>query len=152
MSPNSKFRFGRSKLGGSSATLAAAAIGGGVLLSAVFSALMIWAQQPEQLSVFTAVYFFVTLPIFSVLAWVLLVDRNTIRGAVEKPEYSIESAWYAGATRDTFHVLMMLGGLGCVLFTAWPQVADISVVLLIVLGLMMCTFFLSYTVRKQRSL
>lgn len=150
MSP--KFRFGRSKLGGSSAALAAAALGGGVLLSAVFATLMTWVQQPEQLKVFTAVYFYVMLPIFSVLVWVLLVDRSTIRSAVEKPERSIESAWYAGATRDTFHVLLVLGGLGCVLFTAWPQTADISVVLLIILGLMMGTFILSYTVRKQRSL
>ena len=46
------------------------------------------------------------------LVWVLLVDRDTVRGAIRNTEDTVEGRWYGKATSGAFHDLLVLLGLG----------------------------------------
>ena len=104
-------RFGRSKFGGSQATLITASIVVGLAI-AIAAALIFWAlgrpvdSTPLYLSVFTLCIF----PVASAAAWALLVDRNTVAGATPNPKDSIESTWYDNAAQTTFHIILVVTG------------------------------------------
>lgn len=51
-------------------------------------------------------------PVMVALAWVLLVDRSTIPGAIAHPEHSVENSWYDQAAKDSFHLLLVGTGFG----------------------------------------
>lgn len=53
------------------------------------------------------------------LAWVLVVDRTTLPGAVRHPESSVEGAWYSEAATSSFHVVLVVCGLGSALALIW---------------------------------
>ncbi|WP_075890149.1 hypothetical protein [Actinomyces provencensis] len=53
------------------------------------------------------------------LAWVLVVDRTTLPGAVRNPEASVEGAWYSQAATISFHVVLVVCGLGSFLALFW---------------------------------
>lgn len=147
-----KSKFGRSRFGGSAGALIGLSLGGGVLFSALFATVMIWLQKPERLGVYAVIYFIVMLPVMIGIVWLLLVDRESILGAVRNPENSVESTWYSAAAEDTFHAAMVLGGIGCLIFPVWSVEASVSTVLLISVAAMQVIFWISYGIRKRRSL
>lgn len=147
-----KSKFGRSRFGGSAGALIALSLGGGVLLSALFATVMIWLQEPERLQVFAVIYFIVMLPVMIGIVWLLLVDRESILGAVRNPENSVESTWYSDAAKDTFHAAMALGGIGCLIFSVWSVETSVSTVLLISVAALQVIFWIRYGIRKRRSL
>lgn len=134
-------RFGRSRFGGSTATLliTSVAIGlvGGLALGAI--AAMLRPDDPTWvvLLVFTAS----TLPIVTALAWVLLVDRATLTDAPRNPGDSIESAWLDTAASGAFWDLVAAAGLGAAALTFAdgagfsPSVAPVLVGLLVLAAL-----------------
>lgn len=148
---NTKTKFGRSKFGGSPAGLIAMSLVGGVVLAAAFAALMVWLQDPARVTLYFGVYFWVTLPVLAAASWALLVDRETITGAVRNPENSVENTWYAEATKDAFHVLMVLGGIGCIVFSVRPVDAPLSMVFLGLVLLLQVCFWISYNIRKHQA-
>ena len=78
-----------------------------------------------------------SLPIGTVLGWVLLVDRTSLEGAVARPEESVESVWLdramAGALTDAMAAIGLAAGAiavsgkdvpaGAVLIVLWFLVA-----------------------------
>lgn len=60
------------------------------------------------------------------LGWVLLVDRSTLSGAVERPDDSIESAWYEKAAGGAFGDILLVGGLGAAVFAFMKVEAPVS--------------------------
>ncbi|MDN5618063.1 hypothetical protein AB0Y14_07185 [Rothia sp. HC945] len=87
----------------------------------------------------------------TMLWWVALVDRKTVRGATRDPEKSIESTWYSRAAEGVFHDLMIIMGLGAVVTTWWRPSFDMSWFFLGACVVMMLDFALRYAVIKARS-
>ncbi|ALC06580.1 hypothetical protein CDES_11035 [Corynebacterium deserti GIMN1.010] len=141
--------IGKPKTGGSSRTLALMSIGSGAVLAAVGTALIVALTSPTSIGVTTSVYFLAMLPIFVAFAWIILVDRDTIKGAVRNPEQSIENVWYSAAAQDTFHVLMVAGGIGCVAFTIRPLDVPLSLVFLVLVVFLQVVFWICYGLRKR---
>ena len=104
---------------------------------------------------FNALAFFVFLVFLwaplTMLWWVALVDRKTVRGATRDPEKSIESTWYSGAAEGVFHDLMIIMGLGAVATTWWKPFFDISWFFLGACVVMMLDFSLRYAILRARS-
>lgn len=107
-------RFGRSKFGGSSATLVAVSTVAGLAVAFV-AALIFWAiaRPEESAALYLGVFTLCLFPVASAGAWAALVDRDTIAGATPNPEESIESTWYDNAAQSTFHIILVaIGALG----------------------------------------
>ena len=69
------------------------------------------APNPALLGILIAA---ASLPIGTVLGWVLLVDRTSLEGAVARPEESVESVWLdramAGALPDAMAAIGLAAG------------------------------------------
>lgn len=109
-------RFGRSRFGGSTATLLAASalIGfvGGLALGGIAALL----RPDDPAWVVVLVFTASTLPIVAALAWVVLVDRATLTDAPRSPGDSIESAWLDTAASGAFWDIFAVAGLGAAAF------------------------------------
>ena len=86
-------------------------------------------------------------PVMVALAWVLLVDRSTIPGAIAHPEHSVENSWYDQAAKDSFHLLLVGTGFGAAIagFCLPPMV---SWTLAAVFAFAAAAFGTSYLIRK----
>ncbi|MFH0411431.1 hypothetical protein ACG98H_06070 [Corynebacterium sp. L4756] len=144
-------RFGRSKYGGTSTALMVGSFAAGLVVS-VAIATVLWAiiQPPESTALYLGVFTLCLFPVAMAASWAFLVDRNTIRGATENPENSIESTWYDNAAQSTFHIILVaIGALGVAsVFTdirvTLGTVAIASYVFILV------TFAASYQLFKRR--
>ena len=148
MSSSRKTIIGRPITGGSSSTLVALSLFGGAALSSALIALLVWFQQPQNISLFVMIFFLCITPLTVALSWVLLVDRNSLKGAVPNPEQSIENMWYSKASQDEFHSVMVIGGLGCVVFIVFPLQISLALVIAVGLLLVQAIFWTSYGVRR----
>ena len=103
------------------AALIGVAIAGAI---GVVVALVTPAPQPVLLGVLTGV---MGLPIAVALGWALLVDRASLKGAVDKPEDSVESDWLRRAAEGAlFDGLAMIGlGAGVIAVTRIDVPADL---------------------------
>ena len=86
-------------------------------------------------------------PVMVALAWVLLVDRSTIPGAIAHPEHSVENSWYDQTAKDSFHLLLVGTGFGAAIagFCLPPMV---SWTLAAVFAFAAAAFGTSYLIRK----
>lgn len=149
--PTTRTRWGRSKFGSGTASALALAIPAGMLLSAATATVAVsvgFAADRPWLGA-TALGVALAGPMVA-LAWVLCVDRSTIRGAAERPEESVESGWYRRATSGAFHDVLGLTGLGvAVLFLSEVQVPG-SYALLAVLVLCFASFAIRYAIQRRQ--
>ncbi|SLM87400.1 hypothetical protein CZ765_00710 [Corynebacterium casei] len=112
--PKPRFRFGRSKFGGSPAALIAGSIVTGLAV-AFAAASIFWAivRPEESTALYLGVFTLCLFPVASAGTWAFMVDRDTIVGATPNPEESIESTWYDDAAQTTFHIILFaIGALG----------------------------------------
>lgn len=119
---NNTSRFGRSKFGGSQTTLLIiSAIIGCAIAAACGIAFAIFNHTELRFVVKFLIAFGCMWPTAAILAWALLVDRNTIRGAIKNPEKSIESHWFDQAASATLVDTMALTGIALTLIsiTEW---------------------------------
>lgn len=145
-------KLGRARWGGGSASLLSASIAIGVIISAGAGALFAWLSSVEQPVLAFCIVAIATLPISVTLGWALLVDRSSLRGAVDKPEESIESAWYEKAASGAFGDIVMVGALGFAGFGFLQLNASVSWILLAVTLLAMIDFGARYVwLRKSAS-
>lgn len=142
-------RWGRPRFGGSSAMLLSASFLIGVLISASLGLLFVWLGDVERPPLAFVVMAIVTLPVAMTLGWAVLVDRSTLAGATDKPEDSIESAWYEKAASGAFGDVLMVGGLGTAGFTFLQLEAPVSLILLAVTLLAMLDFAARYLWLKR---
>ncbi|MFC7401739.1 hypothetical protein [Citricoccus sp. GCM10030269] len=144
-------RWGRSRFGGGPGLLVLMSLVLGGLLSAGGSWLM--ASLVEVESVNPVLMFWVAfaclLPPCIMVPWALLVDRNSLTGAVARPEESVESAWYLKASSGAFTDVLLVMGLGTTAVSItgvqWPT----SLVGLTMLVLMMACFGVRYVHQKR---
>ena len=141
---NARSTWGRARFGGGAVALLGAALAIGVLLSAGLGGLFSWLGDGENGLLEFTVMAFCTLPVTSAFGWGMLVDRSTLNGAPEKPEDSIESAWYGKAASGAFGDILLVGGLGSVAFTFTRFEAAAGLVLAGVVGFAMLDFAARY--------
>lgn len=113
-------RWGRSRFGGSSAALVAVSLAAGAVCSAGIAAAYLALNDVQRPGLAVLVFMACTLPITSALAWVILLDRSTLDGALDAPEDSVESAWYDAAARGAFGDVLVIAGVGAAVFALSP--------------------------------
>ncbi len=125
------------RLGQDCAPAMAVAIPAGLILAAGVGALTLLTEvaQGDDALVIAGVFALVMSWGFIGLIWALIVDRSSLRGAIEKPDESIESKWLeaamAGALRDTITLtgfaLATLAVTGLELDVIWALIGVIWV-------------------------
>lgn len=143
--------WGHSRFGArrGSALLLAAPIG--LALAAALGALAGWAAAPTGADVLLVAVVFAlatALPMVSAV-WLLVVDRSTVRGALDRPEESIESSWLDRASQGAFTDTLTIAGLGtAALFVSGADIPG-SWTLLAVVVVMMASFGIRYLVARR---
>ena len=122
----SRTRWGRSRFGGGQTALLGAACGIGLLVSGILAWTFSVVSGVERPLLAIALVMLCTLPANAALGWALLVDRSTLRGAVERPDDSIETAWYQRAAAGAFGDLLLVGGLSAAAFAVLQIEAAVS--------------------------
>lgn len=92
----------------------------------------------------------VTLPALVALAWVFLVDRSTLRGALDRPEESVEGAWYNRAAQGAFSDILLIVGLGTAFLAITGIRIDVLIALIGVLLVAMGSFGIRYLIARRR--
>lgn len=87
----------------------------------------------------------------TLLVYAAIVDRNTIRGAVERPDDSIEAGWYdKAASRSFTDLILILGVAGTVLaFLPGETTVNLKLVLPAVLILCAVLFGVRYLLQRR---
>lgn len=144
-----KARWGRSRFGGSQALLIIVSLLGGVVLSLGVGAIFARMKYPEDFALAMLVAAAAFLPVLSVICWALLIDRETLRGAIKNPEISVESQWYDKAAVAVFQDLILFCGLVGGVLSFIGTSAEIGLVLIAVLVLAMADFGVRYLLIKR---
>lgn len=112
-------RWGRSsRLGGGSGRLILVSLVAGVVIALLIGAASYGLASsqgdadPRFPAVMGAVMAASALPAGAALAWLFLVDRTTLRGAVRDTEETIEGRWLERAQSGAFGDLLVVLGLG----------------------------------------
>ena len=137
--------------GGSSTPAMAIAIPGGLVLAVLVGviAAAMW-DAPTPPVVVGIGFTVVTLPALVGLVWAFLVDRNTLRGAIDRPEESVEGAWYDKAAQGAFSDILLIVGLGTAFLAITGIRIDVLIALIGVLLVAMGSFTVRYLVARRR--
>lgn len=122
----SQTRWWKARFGGGSAALLSISIGMGIVVSAGLGWLFLVLGDVERHMFAFTLMVVSTLPVTSALGWAVLVNRSTLAGAIEKPNDSIESAWYEKAAGGVFGDILLVGGLSATAFAFTKIEAPIS--------------------------
>ncbi|WP_065572032.1 hypothetical protein [Microbacterium oleivorans] len=143
-------RWGRLR-GGSRTPAMAIAIPAGLVLAVVVGviAAAMW-DAPTPPFVVGIGFTVVTLPALVGLVWAFLVDRNTLRGAIDRPEESVEGAWYDKAAQGAFSDILLIVGLGTAFLAITGIRIDVLIALIGVLLVAMGGFSVRYLVARHR--
>ncbi|AZS45329.1 hypothetical protein [Microbacterium oleivorans] len=143
-------RWGRLR-GGSRTPAMAIAIPAGLVLAVVVGviAAAMW-DAPTPPFVVGIGFTVVTLPALVGLVWVFLVDRDTLRGAIDRPEESIEGAWYDKAAQGAFSDTLLITGLGTTFFAITNIRIDMLIALIGVLVVAMGSCGIRYLIARRR--
>ncbi|MEB4615820.1 hypothetical protein [Leucobacter sp. M11] len=143
--------WGRSRFGGGTGVLLTVSLAIGAGCAALLGGLFARTVNAESPWLAFALLAVATLPVFSALSWVLLVDRGTITEAAERPEESVESDWYAKAAAGAFQDFLFVGGIGAAVFAFLGIDARVELVLAAVLVVLMLDFGARYLWQKRRA-
>ncbi|WCZ31526.1 hypothetical protein [Corynebacterium massiliense] len=149
MTSQNRSRFGRAKFGGGPKTLIAVSAAVGLVLSIALSVIVALTAFTENTPLAVALFTAFTAPWLIAIVWVLLVDRDTVEGAIDKPEQSIESRWYALVAQDTVHALLWsvgVMGVASVFVDASVSLGTATIVLGVFLTVV---FGVAYFLRKR---
>jgi len=129
----------------------AIAIPAGLVLAAVVGmiAAALW-KDPTPPVVVGIGFTVVTLPALVALMWVFLVDRDTLHGALDRPEESVEGAWYNRAAQGAFSDILLIVGLGTAFLAITGIRIDVLIALIGVLLVAMGSFGIRYLVARRR--
>lgn len=143
-------RWGRLR-GGSRTPAMAIAIPAGLVLAVVVGviAAAMW-DAPTPPFVVGIGFTVVTLPALVGLVWVFLVDRDTLRGTIDRPEESIEGAWYDKAAQGAFSDTLLITGLGTTFFAITNIRVDMLIALIGVLVVAMGSCGIRYLIARRR--
>lgn len=154
---DTRSRWGRSsRLGGGSGRLIVVSLVAGVVIALLIGAAAYGLASsqgdadPRFPAVMGAVMAASALPVGAALAWLFLVDRTTLRGAVRDTEETIEGRWLEKAQSGAFGDLLVVLGLGTfvVAMTGWqPSLPLVGAGLLLVAG---ASVAVRYALQKRR--
>ena len=149
-SQRDRTRWGRLR-GGSRTPAMAIAIPAGLVLAAVVGviAAAMWDASTPPLVVGIG-FTIVTLPALVGLVWVFLVDRDTLRGAIDRPEESVEGAWYDKAAQGAFSDTLLITGLGTAFFAITSIRIDMLIALIGVLVVARGSCGIRYLIARRR--
>lgn len=138
--------WGRAKFAAGRTPAMAIAIPAGVVLAVAGGLLsvLVGATASNPALGFWVFSFCLTMPAVA-LMYVLVVDRDTLEGATERPNDSIESGWYDKAASGSFTDLIAGLGITSVVLTFMPR--DFSVDLKLVLPALIAVCFASFGIR-----
>lgn len=143
-------RWGRLR-GGSRTPATAIAIPAGLVLAVAVGviAATMW-DAPTPPFVVGVGFTVVTLPALVGLVWAFVVDRATLRGAIDRPEESIEGAWYDRAAQGAFSDTLLITGLGTTFFAITSIRIDMLIALIGVLVVAMGSCGIRYVIARRR--
>ena len=154
---DTRSRWGRSsRLGGGSGRLIVVSLVAGVVVALLIGtvAFALASSQgdadPRFPAVMGAVMAASALPVGAALAWLALVDRTTVRGAIRDTEETIEGRWLEKAQSGAFGDLLVVLGLGTfvVALAGWqPSLPLVGAGLLLVAG---ASVAVRYALQKRR--
>ncbi|MCQ1946762.1 hypothetical protein [Arthrobacter sp. zg-Y1116] len=86
------------------------------------------------------------------LVYLLVVDRNTLIGATERPDDSVESGWIDKAAAGSFMDLILVLGVAATVLAFIPRelVIDLKLVLPAVIALGFASFGIRYLVLRWK--
>lgn len=150
-------RWGRSsRLGGGSGRLILVSLVAGVVIALLIGAAAYGLASsqgdadPRFPVVMGAVMAASALPVGAALAWLFLVDRTTLRGAVRDTEETVEGRWLEKAQSGAFGDLLVVLGLGTfvVALAGWqPSLPLVGAGLLLFAG---ASVAVRYALQKHR--
>lgn len=154
---DTRSRWGRSsRLGGGSGRLIVVSLVAGVVIALLIGAAAYGLASsqgdadPRFPAVMGAVMAASALPVGAALAWLFLVDRTTVRGAIRDTEETIEGRWLEKAQSGAFGDLLVVLGLGTfvVALAGWqPSLPLVGAGLLLVAG---ASVAVRYALQKRR--
>lgn len=144
-------RFGRARFGGGSVVLLLASAAVGAVLAAGLGLLFAWLGEPGGAGLRFTVMTAVTLPVAAALAWAALIDRASLPEATERPEDSVEAAWYDRAARGAFLDAFVTISLAAAAFSITGLEVDTGMLLLVVSSLMVADFAVRFLLAKRTS-
>lgn len=154
---DTRSRWGRSsRLGGGSGRLILVSLVAGVVIALLIGAAAYGLASsqgdadPRFPTVMGAVMAASALPVGAALAWLFLVDRTTLRGAVRDTEETIEGRWLEKAQSGAFGDLLVVLGLGTfvVALAGWqPSLPLVGAGLLLFAG---ASVAVRYALQKRR--
>lgn len=151
-STDTRTLWGRTKFAGGRIPALPFAIPVGLLLAIGVGAITFWTgvAQGEYALLVAGMFAFFTCWGTMLLVWVVVVDRTTIKGAVDKPEESIESKWMDTAMAGAFRDTITLTGLGLVALGITGFELDALPALNSVLLIAIFSTFIRYLMAKKR--
>lgn len=84
------------------------------------------------------------------LAWAIIVDRDTLRGATADPEQSVESTWYDRAASGAFSDVLLITGLATTVIACTSIEISTVLALATVILIAMGSFTVRYLIQKRR--
>ncbi len=145
--------WGRMKFGSGRVSAMAIAIPSGVTLGAVVGLLSVLIGLTGPHPVLGGVVFALCLTVpATLLVYILVVDRNTLDGAAERPDDSIESRWYERAAAGAFTDIILVIGVGATVlaFISTDFFVDLKLVLPAVIGVCFASFGIRYLLLRRR--
>ena len=131
---DTRFRFGVAKFGSRKRSAFTVALPGGIALAAAISAVLTSLGPDFQRLTWAgafAIMLAFMLPPCVMGIWIAIVDRDTIRGANQSPEYNVENTWFTNASATTAHFTFGAAGIGSAIAGfAFPDASAVSFTLL----------------------
>ncbi|RWR18350.1 hypothetical protein D8Y24_11570 [Agrococcus lahaulensis] len=142
-------RFGRARFGGGTPALLAATLLGGAAIASALGALYAALGDQGDPWLRFVVMAVVTLPVAAALVWAASVDRSSLTDATERPEDSVESAWFDRAARGAFGDTFMTVGLAAAAFSITGLQVDTGLLLLALATLIGVDVAVRYLLAKR---
>lgn len=154
---DTRSRWGRSsRLGGGSGRLILVSLVAGVVIALLIGAAAYGLASsqgdadPRFPAVMGAVMAASALPVGAALAWLFLVDRTTLRGAVRDTEETIEGRWLEKAQSGAFGDLLVVLGLGTFVVALAGWQLSLPLVGAVLLLAMTLSAAVRYALQKRR--
>lgn len=146
--------WGRATFGGGRFPAMAIALPCGTVIAALLGLLAATLRIGEPNPFIIGVVFVVCfIPPATMLVYILIVDRSTMKGAAERPEESVESGWYDKAAAGALTDIVIVAGITATVLSFIPDKLALEPGLL--LAGVICLAFVSvgvrYLIQQHRS-
>ncbi len=149
---DNRTRWGRTRFADGRLPAVAVAIPVGLLLAIGVGAVTLWTgvASGEHALPVAGVFALVMSWGLVGLVWALVVDRTSLRGAIDNPDESIESTWLDAAMAGAFRDTIMLTGLVLAILSITGFELDVLWALIGVIVVGFFSTFVRYLMAKKR--